>query len=80
MKNKQFILSFIFTLFISQLSGQDKPLEKSKGIDFKGQFSSVAHFNGSNELPLWLGVRYIPQLNYSFDLPNLDKPEPNREI
>ncbi|MEN8118407.1 MAG: hypothetical protein ABFS16_15590 [Bacteroidota bacterium] len=36
----------------------------------KGQLSSVMHYNGSNDLPLWLNGRYIPQLNYAVELSN----------
>jgi len=36
---------------------------------FEGQLSALTHFNPGNELPLWLGGRYIPQLNYNLNLP-----------
>ncbi len=68
MKNKHFILAFIFTLFIAQLSGQDSVSKSANKLNIEGQFSSLAHFNGSNDLPLWFGGRYIPQLNYSIEL------------
>ncbi|MBN1158473.1 MAG: hypothetical protein JXA61_03765 [Bacteroidales bacterium] len=38
-----------------------------EGPEFSGQLSSWLHFNSSNDLPLWSGGRYIPQLN--FDIP-----------
>ena len=38
-------------------------------IKIKGQFSSWAHFNPKNPYPLYLGGRYIPQLNYKIQLP-----------
>lgn len=36
---------------------------------FKGQLSAYTHYNPTNELQLWTGGRYIPQLNYSINLP-----------
>lgn len=33
-------------------------------IRFSGQLSSWANINSGNELPVWAGVRYIPQMNY----------------
>ncbi len=33
-------------------------------LSFKGQFSAWEHFNADNNLPLWTGARYIPQINY----------------
>ncbi|MBT6007309.1 MAG: hypothetical protein HOG79_16435, partial [Prolixibacteraceae bacterium] len=68
MNKLNFILIFI-TLFSHKIYGQNiEPTEQTQ-LQFKGQFSSVAHFNGDNELPLWLGGRYLPQLNYSIELP-----------
>lgn len=68
MNNLKYIL--ILVAFINlQAIGQDSTSSDQTQMQFKGQFSSVAHFNGSNELPLWLGGRYIPQLNYSIELP-----------
>ena len=37
-------------------------------LSFKGQASGWLHYNGGNDLPLYLGGRYIPQLNYDLDL------------
>jgi hypothetical protein len=33
-------------------------------ISFRGQLSAYSHYNRSNEYPLMIGVRYIPQVNY----------------
>jgi hypothetical protein len=49
------ILLLLFPL--SLLSGQDS-------LRFSGQFSSWANINTGSDLPLWGGVRYIPQINY----------------
>ncbi|HLF34752.1 MAG TPA: hypothetical protein VI583_10955 [Cyclobacteriaceae bacterium] len=37
-------------------------------IRFDGQLSSWVHFNPSNDLPVWLGGRYLPALNYGINL------------
>ncbi len=36
---------------------------------FKGQLSGWMHFNPKNSFPLYLGARFIPQLNYEIQLP-----------
>ncbi len=51
-------ISFIFLIIAVSLRGQDS-------LRFSGQLSSWANINSSSELPLWGGVRYIPQFNYS---------------
>lgn len=48
-------LPFIF-LFMCHGKAQDS-------ITFSGQLSGHAHYNSSNDLPVWLGGRYIPRLN-----------------
>jgi hypothetical protein len=65
-----FILVFNFTHTLTSLA-QDTL--KGKGSDtllFSGQLSAWVNYNPSNDLSLWLGGRYIPQLNYSHRLPN----------
>jgi hypothetical protein len=37
---------------------------------FKGQASAWINYNGGNKLPLYSGLRYIPQLNSAFTLQN----------
>ncbi|MBK7410413.1 MAG: hypothetical protein IPL49_00955 [Saprospirales bacterium] len=36
---------------------------------FKGQFVSWANINPGNDLPIWIGGRYLPQANYQLELP-----------
>lgn len=36
-------------------------------LTFQGQASAWANVNPGNELPLWTGARYIPQVNYGFN-------------
>lgn len=40
----------------------------SDTLNFKGQVSAYGHFNPSNDMPVWVGGRYIPQLNYGKSL------------
>lgn len=56
---KKFI-HILFFLLIDWylLQGQDS-------IRISGQLSSWLNFNSGNDLPLWGGLRYIPQLDYS---------------
>jgi hypothetical protein len=73
MKNviKQLIISFIaFTLSFNGFA-QDtlKPAAKDTLI-FSGQLSSWGLYNHVNTLPVYLGVRYIPTLDYIINLQN----------
>ena len=55
--------TFIFLLVIIpslRLAGQDS-------LRISGQLSSWINLNSANDLPLWGGVRYLPQLNFSGD-------------
>jgi hypothetical protein len=54
---ESYILLFLY-VFAVNTNGQDS-------IRFSGQFSSWANINNGSDFPLWGGVRYIPQLNYS---------------
>ena len=36
---------------------------------FQGQLSGWVHYNDNNALPVYTGVRYIPQLNYQIKMP-----------
>lgn len=37
---------------------------------YKGQLSGYAYYNPSNQLPVWAGARYIPQINAKKNLSN----------
>lgn len=39
--------------------------QKNNHIGFRGQASVWANVNPDNDLPLWMGLRYIPQLNFN---------------
>jgi hypothetical protein len=36
----------------------------NQGLSFSGQASAWANVNPENQLPLWMGARYLPQVNY----------------
>jgi len=48
-----------------QLCGQNNTL-----FNFSGQMSVWSNININNQRPVWAGGRYIPQVNYGFELPN----------
>lgn len=52
-----------FTLFTLPLN-----LIAQDSLNFKGQLSSWILYNGGNDLPVYLGGRYIPQLNYGLKI------------
>ncbi len=61
-------LGIILSLCLCQalagiLSAQDS-------LTFKGQLSAWTLYNGSLDLPVYMGGRYIPQLNYEIKLKN----------
>jgi hypothetical protein len=55
---KNVCISLFFLILTICVFGQDS-------IRFSGQLSSWVIINEGNDLPLWGGVRYIPQINYS---------------
>ena len=60
------ILFFIFISFHINSKAQDSQSPgKNDAFTFKGQLSSYGLYNQSNKLPVYLGIRYIPTLNYS---------------
>ncbi len=61
-------LNILFLLCFLALSGySQKDQESSDTFFVKGQLSAVTHYNPSNNLPLWFGGRYIPQVNYNLE-------------
>lgn len=69
MKTRLVILYGSILLIALPITGQDGNSGVSDSLIFKGQLSAWAHFNPSNELKLYLGGRYIPEINYSLNLP-----------
>lgn len=72
---RQWLLSVVITLVnILVLNARlyaitaDTTAKNSDSLTFSGQASIWTLYNNVNELPLWLGGRYLPQLNYGFDL------------
>lgn len=60
---KYIIITLSLVFIPGMLLGQDS-------LTFKGQLSSWALYNGELDLPLHMGGRYIPQLNYEIKLKN----------
>ncbi len=65
-----YILGFSLFFWSFTLKSQDSIQNIQDTLKFKGQLSTWAHFNPDNPYPLYLGGRYIPQLNYEIQLPN----------
>lgn len=57
--------SILFTFLLLGISGK---LAAQDSLTFKGQVSVWALYNGGLDLPVYLGGRYIPQLNYEIKL------------
>ena len=71
---KKTILYILFSIlyflsFISSGSAQDSLTDTHDTLIFAGQLSGWVHYNKSNTLPVSLGARYIPQLNYQIKMP-----------
>ncbi len=70
MKNLIF-LTFIFTGFYINCPAQDTiQFEVKHQLNFSGQLSVWGVYNGANELPINIGTRYIPTLNYVIKMQN----------
>jgi hypothetical protein len=57
------LFSCLFMGISGNISAQDS-------LMFKGQLSAWVLYNGSLDLPVYMGGRYIPQLNYEINLKN----------
>ncbi|MDD4150944.1 MAG: hypothetical protein PHE33_13050, partial [Bacteroidales bacterium] len=69
MKKQLLILSFLVTIFsCNSLFSQDSVQIVKHTIAFRGQASAWAGYNFDNTLPLQLGARYIPTLEYDINL------------
>ncbi len=53
----------IFGCFSTGISAQH-------AFSYQGQASAWANMNPGNDMPMWTGARYIPQINYDFDSGN----------
>jgi hypothetical protein len=58
------IYTIAVTLLTFQLNGQN-----TSPFKFSGQVSAWANYNQSNQQPLWMGARYIPEGSYRINLP-----------
>jgi len=60
----------ILLIFCLSFSAYAKDNASSISFKLKGQLSAYTHFNPSNQESLWLGGRYLPQLNSEIKLKN----------
>jgi hypothetical protein len=58
------IYAMLASVLTLQLNGQSDP-----SFRFSGQLSVWGNYNKSNQLPLWMGARYIPETGFRIPLP-----------
>ncbi len=58
----------VLVLILNIISGISANLSAQDSLNFSGQASAWMLYNGTNVLPVYLGGRYIPQLNYVLPL------------
>ena len=58
----------IHILFVCLLLSLPSIAIAQDSLSFKGQASAWMNYNGGNDLPVYMGARYIPQLNYNLPL------------
>lgn len=58
-------------LLLSSIAGLNMAAQPS--LSYKGQLSAWTLYNGGLDLPVYMGGRYIPQLNYEVNLKNTQK-------
>ena len=69
MKKSFYIVGLSFLLWSFDLKSQESIQGIQDTLKLKGQLSIWAHVNPDNPFPLYIGGRYIPQLNYEIQLP-----------
>ena len=67
--NKFISILLLSGFIVTNTFAQDSTSSVQTSLLFKGQLSSWAHFNPNNPYPLYLGGRYIPQVNYEIQFP-----------
>ena len=70
MKNRRYLLLCLLLTIFYVAKGQDSSTPAGKVFRFKGQLSAWGHYNSSNTLPLYLGGRFIPQVDYEKQVPH----------
>ena len=71
MKLRILIIGLVVLLCIMQSVAQQNTSDSRQDLfQFSGQLSTWLHLNPSNDLPLYIGGRYIPKLNYRIPLTN----------
>jgi len=66
LKKIHIVFAVLLLIHKPECPGQDS-------LNFQGQASAWALFNGGNDLPVYTGGRYIPQINYSLTPKNDNK-------
>jgi hypothetical protein len=72
MRIAKYILSVLYILIFAVTSAAQDTINTPThdSLKFKGQASGWMNYNGSSKLPVYLGGRYIPQLDYVHNLKN----------
>jgi len=68
MKKQIYLISVIIIFLSFTLKAQDSIMILKNSLKFQGQLSTWAHINDRNSYPLYIGGRYIPQVNYKIQL------------
>ena len=66
--NKLLYIIALFAFMSLQAIGQDSTQKAGNLLIFSGQLSTWANINTGNPYPVYIGGRYIPQLNYKIPL------------
>ncbi len=74
-KMKRVFIYFLFAICyllssFSLVMAQDTLSITKDTLTFQGQLTGWVHYNKSNALPVYMGGRYIPQLNYQIKMPD----------
>ena len=63
---KSYLFSLSFSLLLLSATAQNK-------VEWDGQVSAIGSYSPANDLEAFIGVRYIPELNYSISLDTTKK-------
>ena len=69
MKIRTGILGLFLLLSVVSSRSQDTLVRATDSLTLKGQLIAWTNVNPANDRPVWLGLRYLPQLNYAVNLP-----------
>lgn len=66
--NEKYMLRVNYIIFVCFILTFPANCFAQDSLSLKGQVSTWMLYNGGNDLPVYMGGRYIPQLNYDFQL------------